>query len=85
MLMVTGHGDVFDRERPDWWKDVHHLGKPFRILKRRADGTKVTRQEAADAIMLEIAELLPEYQRGVFTDLAAWRERLRGVTAPIDT
>jgi hypothetical protein len=61
------------------------FGKPFRVLKKRADGTKVTRQEAADAIMLEIAELLPEYQRGVFADLAAWRERLRGVTAPIDT
>ncbi len=35
MLMVTGHGDVFDRERPDWWKDVHHLGKPFRIQTLR--------------------------------------------------
>ena len=60
------------------------FGKPFRVLKRRADGTKVTRQEAADAIMLEIAELLPEYQRGVFKDLESWRQRLRGVTAPIE-
>jgi len=34
--------------------------------------------------MLEIAELLPEHQRGAFRDLAAWRKRLRGVTAPVD-
>jgi hypothetical protein len=34
--------------------------------------------------MLEIAELLPEYQRGAFRDLDAWRKRLRGVTTPVD-
>jgi 1-acyl-sn-glycerol-3-phosphate acyltransferase len=60
------------------------FGKPFRVLSRRADGTKVTHQEAADAIMLEIAELLPEYQRGEFTDLESWREKLRGVTAVVE-
>ena len=60
------------------------FGKPFLVTSKRADGTKVTRQEAADAIMLEIAELLPEHQRGAFGDLAAWRKRVRGVTAPID-
>jgi 1-acyl-sn-glycerol-3-phosphate acyltransferase len=60
------------------------FGKPFRVLTRRADGTKITRQEAAEAIMLEIAELLPEYQRGAFRDLASWRKKLRGVTAPVE-
>jgi len=60
------------------------FGKPFLVLSRRADGTKVTRQEAADAIMLEIAELVPEQQRGAFSDLAAWRKRLRGVTVEIE-
>ncbi len=59
------------------------FGKPFHVLSRRADGTKVTHQEAADAIMLEIAELLPEYQRGEFTDLDSWRKRLGGVTEPV--
>ncbi len=57
------------------------FGKPFIVLKKRADGTKITREEAADAIMLEIAELLPESQRGAFRDLAAWRKKLRGATA----
>ena len=60
------------------------FGKPFRVLSKRLDGAKVTRQEAAEAIMVEIAELLPEHQRGAFRDLAAWRKRLRGVTAPIE-
>lgn len=60
------------------------FGKPFRVLAKRPDGTKVTRQEAADAIMLEIAELLPEHQRGAFRDLAAWRKRLRGIAVPVD-
>ncbi len=60
------------------------FGKPFRVLSKRLDGAKVTRQEAAEAIMLEIAELLPEHQRGAFRDLPAWRKKLRGVTAPIE-
>ena len=60
------------------------FGKPFRVLSKRLDGAKVTRQEAAEAIMVEIAELLPEHQRGAFKDLPAWRKKLRGVTAPIE-
>ena len=58
------------------------FGKPFVVRSHRDDGTRITREEAADAIMLEIAELLPENQRGAFGDLSAWRERLRGVTSP---
>jgi 1-acyl-sn-glycerol-3-phosphate acyltransferase len=61
------------------------FGKPFLVESKRADGSRVTRQEAADAIMLEIAELLPEHQRGTFRDIAAWRKRLRGVTRPVTT
>jgi 1-acyl-sn-glycerol-3-phosphate acyltransferase len=60
------------------------FGKPFMVLSKRPDGTRITREEASDAIMLEIAELLPEFQRGTFRDLDAWRKRLRGVTAPVD-
>jgi 1-acyl-sn-glycerol-3-phosphate acyltransferase len=61
------------------------FGKPLIVLRKRPDGTRVSREEAADAIMLEIAELLPERQRGVFSDLASWRDKLRGVAAPVDT
>ncbi len=71
-----------------WWPRRTRVsvtfGKPFIVLSKRPDGTKITREEASDAIMLEIAELLPEHQRGAFRDLAAWRKRLRGVTAPVD-
>jgi 1-acyl-sn-glycerol-3-phosphate acyltransferase len=56
------------------------FGEPFLVLPKRADGTKVTHQEASDAIMLRIAELLPPAQRGEFSDLPALRQRLAGVT-----
>lgn len=59
------------------------FGKPFMVASKRPDGTKITHQEAAEAIMVEIAELLPERQRGAFSDLPALRKRLAGVTRPI--
>jgi hypothetical protein len=59
------------------------FGEPFLILAKRADGTKITHQEASDAIMLRIAELLPPAQRGAFSDLPALRQRLAGVTRPV--
>lgn len=59
------------------------FGKPFTVASKRQDGSRVTHQEAADAIMLQIAELLPEHQRGAFTDLPALRKRLAGVTQPV--
>jgi DNA-binding NtrC family response regulator len=34
-LVITGHGDVLDRESPDWWRQVAHLAKPFRIQALR--------------------------------------------------
>jgi 1-acyl-sn-glycerol-3-phosphate acyltransferase len=59
------------------------IGRPFLVESKRPDGTKISHQEAADAIMLEIAELLPEHQRGVFSDLPELRRRLTGVTRPV--
>lgn len=56
------------------------FGKPFLVLQRRADGTRVSHEEASDAIMLAIAELLPPEQRGAYTDLDSFRKRLAGVT-----
>ena len=58
------------------------FGRPLRIRERRPDGRKVSNQEAADAIMLAIAEELPEPMRGAYADLAALRERLEGVADP---
>jgi 1-acyl-sn-glycerol-3-phosphate acyltransferase len=59
------------------------FGKPFLVASKRPDGTKVTHQEAADAIMVHIAELLPAHQRGEFSDLESHRQRLAGVTKPV--
>jgi 1-acyl-sn-glycerol-3-phosphate acyltransferase len=58
------------------------FGKPFVVASKRADGTKISHQDAADAIMVEIAELLPPNQRGAFSDLPAQRQRLAGITKP---
>jgi 1-acyl-sn-glycerol-3-phosphate acyltransferase len=58
------------------------FGKPFVVLQRRADGSRVSHQEASDAIMVAIAELLPPAQRGAFSDLESHRARLAGATRP---
>lgn len=58
------------------------FGKPFLVLQKRADGTRVSHEEASDAIMLAIAELLPPEQRGVYTDLDSYRTKVAGVTRP---
>ncbi len=57
-------------------------GPPLRIRERRPDGRRVENQEAADAIMLAIAEQLPPGARGVYADLGSLRERLSGVWEP---
>jgi 1-acyl-sn-glycerol-3-phosphate acyltransferase len=58
------------------------FGKPFYVLQKRADGTRVSHEEASDAIMVAIAELLPAEQRGRFSDLDSYRTKLAGVTKP---
>ncbi|HKW72323.1 MAG TPA: lysophospholipid acyltransferase family protein [Candidatus Dormibacteraeota bacterium] len=59
------------------------FGKPFVVPQRRADGGRVSHEDAADAIMLAIAELLPPDKRGRYSDLEGWRRRLEGVAQPV--
>ena len=59
-------------------------GKPFVVMDRRPNGERVSHQEAADAIMLEIAQLLPSEKRGAFSDVEGLKRRLAGVTRPLD-
>jgi 1-acyl-sn-glycerol-3-phosphate acyltransferase len=59
------------------------FGKPFLVASKRPDGSRISHQEAADAIMVEIAELLPPGQRGEFSDLPSLRKRLAGITKPV--
>jgi 1-acyl-sn-glycerol-3-phosphate acyltransferase len=59
------------------------FGAPFVVLQRRAtDDSRISHEEAAEAIMVAIAELLPREMRGEFSDLEELRSRLAGVTRP---
>jgi len=59
------------------------FGDPFKIPSRLPDGRRVDHQDASDAIMLSIAELLPEELRGEFADLEAWRARGGALRQPV--
>jgi 1-acyl-sn-glycerol-3-phosphate acyltransferase len=59
------------------------FGTPFRLSERRRDGSRVDNQEATDAIMLAIAELLPEEMRGVYADVGDRRDRLAALREPV--
>ena len=61
---VIGQGRWFPRRRPV----TLHFGPPFRLREHREDGSRLTNQEAADAIMLRIADMLPEAMWGEYTD-----------------
>lgn len=52
------------------------FGPTFRLCERSADGRRVSREDAADAIMLRIAEMLPPDLRGDYADLDAVRARV---------
>ena len=86
-VALVGTRDCFP-PRARWPRRVPveiRFGPPFRIRERRPDGSRVGNQEAADAVMLAIAEQLPVEMRGVYADLGGLRERLRGVFEPAET
>jgi 1-acyl-sn-glycerol-3-phosphate acyltransferase len=58
------------------------FGKPFLIPVRRLSGERISHEEASDAIMVAIAELLPADKRGKYSDLAGLHKRLEGVALP---
>lgn len=60
------------------------FGKPFVVRTRRPDGTRISHEEASETIMLAIAEVLPDQQRGLFADVDGLRKRLEGVAAPAE-
>jgi len=59
------------------------FGQPFRIPSRLPDGRRVEHADAADAIMLAIAEMLPEELRGEYADLDAWRAKVGSLRQPV--
>lgn len=80
-VAVTGTRDCLPKGRL-WPRRVPvtlRFGKPFMVRQRRASGDRVSHEEAADAIMLKISELLPADKRGAYSDLDSLRARLSGV------
>ena len=75
---VLGKGSRYPHRSPVRME----YGEPFRI-PRQANGKRVRYQDAADAIMLAVAELLPESLRGEFSDLDAWREKVGWLRQPL--
>lgn len=59
------------------------FGKPFVVPQKRATGERISHEEAADAIMVAIAELLPADKRGLYADVEGIRRRLEGVALPV--
>jgi len=57
------------------------FGEPFRLPQRRPTGERISHEEASDAIMLAIAELLPPENRGRYRDVESWRRKLEGVAS----
>ncbi|TMF32494.1 MAG: 1-acyl-sn-glycerol-3-phosphate acyltransferase [Chloroflexi bacterium] len=57
------------------------FGEPFLLPQRRPNGERITHEEASDAIMLAIAELLPPENRGRYRDVESWRRKLEGVAS----
>lgn len=55
------------------------FGPPVRVRERRPDGSRVGNQDAADAIMVAIARLLPPDLRGAYGDDPALQARVEGV------
>lgn len=81
-VAVTGTREVMPKGTI--WPRRHPVtvtfGKPFAVPQKRPNGERISHEEAADAIMVAIAELLPPDKRGRYSDLDAWGKRLDGVS-----
>jgi 1-acyl-sn-glycerol-3-phosphate acyltransferase len=85
-VAVTGTRECMPKGR-FWPRRVPvklRFGKPFRVSSKKPSGERVSHEEAADAIMVAIAELLPADKRGLYADLEGGRRRLEGVVQPAE-
>lgn len=59
------------QKRGRLWPKVRVVfGEPFRLATRRPNGERYSLDELTDAMMIEIARMLPPQYRGVYADLA---------------
>jgi 1-acyl-sn-glycerol-3-phosphate acyltransferase len=84
-VALTGTNEVMPKGVK--WPRRHEVrlrfGRPFMIGQKRVDGSRATHEDASDAIMVAISELLPPDKRGRYSDLEAWKKRLDGVAHPL--
>ncbi|MCO5177055.1 MAG: 1-acyl-sn-glycerol-3-phosphate acyltransferase [Thermomicrobiales bacterium] len=60
-----------ERKRRRFWPKVRVVyGEPFRLASRMPSGERYSLDELTDAMMIEIARMLPPQYRGVYADLA---------------
>lgn len=65
---LPGNGSK-QQKRSRLWPKVHLVfGEPFHLDTHKSDGTRWSLEEHADAMMIEIAKVLPVSYRGIFAD-----------------
>jgi len=77
-VAVTGTRECLPKGR--WWPRrvpvKVRFGKPFLVPQKRPTGERISDEEASDAIMVAIAELLPPDKRGLYSDIEGIRRHL---------
>ncbi len=67
---LPGNGDK-QKSRDRWWpRTTIIFGEPFHLETHKPDGTRWPLEELSDAMMIEIAKILPTSRQGVFADRA---------------
>ena len=67
---LPGNGSKQQKRSKLWPKVNLVFGEPFHLDTHKPDGTRWTQEDHAEAMMLEIAKVLPVSYRGIYTDRA---------------
>lgn len=65
---IPGNGSKQRPRTRRWPKVTLVFGEPFHLAPHRPDGTRFTAVEYGDAMMIEIAKVLPASYRGLYAD-----------------
>jgi 1-acyl-sn-glycerol-3-phosphate acyltransferase len=67
---LPGNGSKQQKRTRLWPKITLVFGEPFHLDSHKPDGTRWSQDDHAEAIMLEIAKVLPASYRGIYADRA---------------
>lgn len=65
---LPGNGAKQQARTRIWPKVTIVFGEPFHLESHKPDGTRWSLEEHADAMMIEIAKILPKSYRGIYAD-----------------